>query len=280
MDYVEKTTQGDVYFSIFRGSGLEFKGHREYTFQDPARHIDWKASLRSDKILVKEYYQEKGMDVVFVYDVSETMLFGSQSKIKAHYGAEFILTLAGTAIESNYSVGLVCFSDKINCHFRPASGESQIGLFFEALGRHSTYGGNFDLTQVLQYLDSTCSPGTVIILVSDFLGSKVSFQNFKNKFKQLSKKFDFISVVLRDPRDEHMPNKNMNMVVSNPYSHQEVFFNVGRIKNEYERYTKEQKRQLISFLKEVNSEYLELYTDKSFVDPTVAFFARRERQLM
>jgi len=275
IDYVEKANSGDTYFSIYRGSGLEFKGHREYTFQDSARNIDWKASLRSDRLLVKEYYQEKGMDVLFVYDVSETMLFGSQAKIKAHYGAEFVLTLASTAIESNYNVGLVCFSDKIEHHFRPASGNEQIGLFFDVLGNHTTYGGKYDLTKVLEYLDSTCSPGTVIILVSDFLGNKVPFDKFKNKFQQLSRKFDVISVILRDPRDEFMPDKNMNMVISNPYEDGQLFVNVKKIKKEYEKYTREQKTNLRNFLKKVNSEQFEIYTNKSFVDSTVAFFLRR-----
>jgi uncharacterized protein (DUF58 family) len=275
MDYVESSTSGDTYFSIYRGSGMEFKGHRVYTFQDSARNIDWKASLRSDRLLIKEYYQEKGMDVVFVYDVSETMLFGSQSKIKAHYGAEFILTLASTALESNYNVGLVCFSDKIEHHFQPASGKEQMGLFFDVLGRHNTYGGKYDLTKVLEYVDSTCAPGTVIILVSDFLGNKVPLDKFKNKFQQLARKFDVISVILRDPRDEFMPKDNMNMVVSDPYEGGQLFINVKKIRKEYEKYTKEQKTNLRSFLKKVNSEQFEIYTDKPFLDSTVAFFSRR-----
>jgi uncharacterized protein (DUF58 family) len=275
VDNVESSTTGDAYFSIYRGSGLEFRGHREYTFQDSARNIDWKASLRSDHLLIKEYYQEKGMDVVFVYDVSETMLFGSQSKIKAHYGAEFVLTLASAAIESNYNVGLVCFSDKIKYHFNPASGNEQIGIFFDVLGKHSTYGGKYDLTKVLEYLDSTCKPGTVIILVSDFLGNKVPFNRFKGKFQQLSQKFDVISVILRDPRDESLPDKNMGFVVSDPYEGKQLFFNVKKIKKDYERYTKDQKLNLRKFLKAVRCEQFEIYTDKSFVDSTVAFFAGR-----
>ena len=44
MEFVESPIQGDTYFSIFRGSGLEFKGHREYSMQDDSSDIDWKAS--------------------------------------------------------------------------------------------------------------------------------------------------------------------------------------------------------------------------------------------
>ena len=275
MEFVESPIQGDTYFSNFRGSSLEFKGHREYSIQDDSKDIDWKASLRSDKLLVKEYYQEKGMDVVFLYDVSETMLFGSQNKIKAQYGAEFILALAGVAIEANYNVGLVCFSDKINKSFTASSSGNQIGLFFGILQEHSTYGGGYDLANALEFVDSLYGPGTVVILVSDFLGSKIPFEHFEDKFKQLTSKFDVISVILRDPRDEFMPSENVGLVISSPYGKGDVFFNTNKIKKEYEIYTKDQKDKLKKFLSDVRSDHFEIYTDKPFIDSTIAFFTRR-----
>jgi len=276
MDNVETTAVGETYFSIFRGSGLEFRGYREYTLQDDSKNIDWKASLRANKLLIKEFYQEKGMDVIFVYDVSETMMFGSQDKIKAHYGAEFLLALAGAAIESNYNVGLVCFSDSIKKTFQPSSSANQLGIFFDVLGDHSTYGGEYDLAKALEFVDSMYSPGTVVILISDFLGNKIPFDSYERKFKQLSRKFDVITVVLRDPRDEFMPSGGLNVVVSNPYGGGDVSFNTEKIKNEYELYAKEQKEMLKSFLKNARTDYFELYTDKPFVNATVEFFMRRD----
>ena len=276
MDNVETTAVGEAHFSIFRGSGLEFKGYREYTLQDDSKDIDWKASLRADKLLIKEYYQEKGMDVVFLFDVSETMLFGSQKKIKAHYAAEFVLALAGAAIESNYNVGLICFSDKVNKAFMPSSAASQLGIFFDILGEHATYGGEYDLSKALEFADASFGPGTVVVLISDFLGNKISLDSFKDRFKQTARKFDIISAIIRDPRDEFMPSEDVNVVVSNPYGKGDVLFNVSKVKKIYEDYSKEQKSKLKKFLKNVGSDYLELYTDKSFVDPTLSFFMRRD----
>jgi|APSaa5957512622_1039677.scaffolds.fasta_scaffold17138_2 uncharacterized protein (DUF58 family) len=270
---------GEGYLSLFgvlKGAGLEFRGYREYSPSDDSRNIDWKASMRSDKLLVKEYYQEKGIDVVFLYDVSESMLFGSQKKIKAHYGAEFILALAGTAIESNYNVGLVCFSDKIKKSFLPESGETQIPIFLNVLGDHSTYGGKFGLHTALEFINAIYNPGSIIVLVSDFLGDKFEVGKYRNKFKQITQRFDLISVVLRDPRDEVMPSQDMDIVVSSPYDDsKQVSFNVGKVRRRYEEYTKRQKGDLRKFLKDVNSEVLELYTNESFVERTLMFFRKR-----
>jgi uncharacterized protein (DUF58 family) len=276
MDIDNAQSIGEGYFNFFKGSGLEFKGYREYTLSDDSKNIDWKASLRSDKVLVKEFFREKGIDVIFVYDVSDSMLFGSEKKVKAHYGAEFILTLAGTAIESNYNVGLICFSDEIKKSFLPASGQNQVGLFFDVLGNHSTYGGKFDLTDTLMYIDANFTPGSIIILVSDFLGNKIPFNKFENKFKQISKKFDFITVLLRDPRDEFMPSDNMDIVVSDLDGRGELLFNTKKIKKKYEEYSKKQREQLVKFLLDVRSECFELYTNKSYVEESLAFFKRRK----
>ncbi len=269
------SVEGDEHISPFGGGGFEFKGYREYTFQDSAKDIDWKASLRADNLLVREYYQQKGLNVMIVYDVSDSMLFGSQAKIKAHYGAEFILALAGSILTANHNVGLICFAEKIKYVVSPASGEKQIGIFFDILRDYSTYGGNFDMVEVLDYLNASSEPGTIIIFVSDFLGNKNFLERVDNKLKYLSRRFDVISVILRDPRDEFMPNEDLYVVVSDPSGKREVFFNAKSIKKEYEKYAKEQKIWLKKFLRGIGAELLELYTDKNFIKPTIEFFVRR-----
>lgn len=272
-------SSGDLRTTVFGGSGLDFKGYREYSLQDDSKNIDWKASLRSDKLLVKEFFQERGLDVVFVYDVSNTMLFGSQSKIKAHYGAEFILSLAQVAINASYNVGLVCFNENIKELFEPGSGQEQMHKFFSTLSDHSTYGGELDLTRMLDFLMAKYNDGSVIIFVSDFLGNKGKLENIKNKFEIMSKRFDFICVVLRDPRDEFMPNSNMDVVVSSPDGKKSVFFNIAKIKKKYEEYNKKRKDELRKFLKSTRCEFFEIYTDKPFLNPTIEFFLRRGQSL-
>jgi uncharacterized protein (DUF58 family) len=73
-----------------RGQGIEFSGYRSYTFGDDASMIDWKASLRSKSLLVKEYEQEKSVNVYFLLDVSNSMLFTSTKKLKVEHGAEIV----------------------------------------------------------------------------------------------------------------------------------------------------------------------------------------------
>ena len=66
--------------ALFKGHGMEFSGYRAYTYGDDASLIDWKASLRSKSLLVKEYEQEKSVNVYFLFDVSNSM--GESGDIK------------------------------------------------------------------------------------------------------------------------------------------------------------------------------------------------------
>lgn len=268
--------QGEKIFSLFKGSGLEFKDFKEYSPGEDSRHIDWKASLRSDKLLIREYLQEKGLDIIFVYDVSESMLFGSEKKIKAHYGAEFILTMAATLMEGGYNIGLLCFNDKIKNSISPASSERQFAILFDVLGSHSTYGGGFNIPPILDYIEGAYQDGSVIIFVSDFLDFDTPPLEIEKKFKKIAMKYDFISVVLRDPRDEIMPSENVNVLISSPYDKREATLNTKQINKIYEKYNKFQKDNLKKFLKDINSDCLELYTNKSFIEPTIGFFKRRD----
>jgi uncharacterized protein (DUF58 family) len=48
-----------TYKSVYQGNGMDFENLREYIPGDSIRDIDWKASSRSGKVLVKRYIAEK-----------------------------------------------------------------------------------------------------------------------------------------------------------------------------------------------------------------------------
>jgi uncharacterized protein (DUF58 family) len=54
--------------STILGLGLEFYGVREYSEGDELRHINWKASARTDRLLTNEYETERSGDVVIIVD--------------------------------------------------------------------------------------------------------------------------------------------------------------------------------------------------------------------
>ena len=47
------------YHSVYKGKSMNFDELREYVVGDDRKDIDWKASARSQKMLVKQYIAEK-----------------------------------------------------------------------------------------------------------------------------------------------------------------------------------------------------------------------------
>ena len=52
--------------SIYKGKSMNFEDLREYVIGDNIKDIDWKASARSNKILIKQYIAEKKHNVLFI----------------------------------------------------------------------------------------------------------------------------------------------------------------------------------------------------------------------
>ena len=58
------------YKSSIRGKGLEFNNFREYTVTDDASLIDWKVSVRVNRPVIKEFIEERNLEVFLLIDVS------------------------------------------------------------------------------------------------------------------------------------------------------------------------------------------------------------------
>lgn len=75
--YTKKKTSNILegsYNSIYKGKSMNFEDLREYVMGDNVKDIDWKASSRSNKILIKQYVAEKKHNVLFILDTGKKML--------------------------------------------------------------------------------------------------------------------------------------------------------------------------------------------------------------
>ena len=75
--YTKKKTSNILegsYNSIYKGKSMNFEDLREYVIGDNVKDIDWKASARSNKILIKQYVAEKKHNILFILDTGKKML--------------------------------------------------------------------------------------------------------------------------------------------------------------------------------------------------------------
>jgi len=276
---VRTRTMGE-YISVFKGGGLEFDGYKQYDPSIDANAIDWKASVRAKEILVKKYREIRDLEVYFVVDVSESMIFGSTEKLKNEYAAEFILSLAYTVIGVGDAVGLITFSDKVISRIKAAKGTNQFYKIASSLVDPDLYGGSYDLPSIEEFLlNFVKRKGSVIILVSDFYGLKGG-NLWRKRMKYLAAKFDVICIVVRDPRDKYLPDDVRNVMVEDPFTGSRLMIDSSLIKSRYEAYVKKQDRELLNQLKDANVDAVELPTDMPLLSALMDFFKTRRQGMI
>ncbi len=261
-----------AYRSVFKGKGLEFKDYHPYTMEDDAGLIDWKASVRTNEILVKEYAEERDVDVFFLLDCSSRMLFGSTNKLKAEYNIELSASLAHAILEAGDNTGLLLYSDKEKAKLLPSRGKTQFYTFSKMLLNADYYAGEFDIKNAVKFIFNYLKKSAVIIIISDFLGWKDDWQE---SLKILVQKFDIICIMVRDPRDRKLPDDVGQVVVSDPNTGKTLLIEPALLKEAYEHEVIEQEKKIQKSLLRLGIDFVEISTDSSFVKPLLNLFLRR-----
>jgi uncharacterized protein (DUF58 family) len=262
-----------LYKNLFRGKGLEFDSYRVFEADDDSSLIDWKASLRSNQILAKKYIEERELNVYFLVDVSNSMLFGSGEKLKSEFAAEFVVSLAHLVLGAGDNIGLIMFSDEIVKILRSSRTKNQFALFSKFLSDSSLYGGGFDISKAVDHVLKTVkTPYTIFILVSDFIRTKKSSIE---SLKLMGRRFESISIMIRDRLDEELPDSNYQFAVEDPYSGRQMLLDPELARDGYRKNVLRQKNVIREMMRKSNIDLLELTTDKSFVAGLSGFLKAR-----
>ncbi|MBI4154270.1 DUF58 domain-containing protein, partial [Candidatus Woesearchaeota archaeon] len=233
------------YTSIFRGGGLEFDGYKEYTQDIDATKIDWKASIRSKKLLVKTYRDLRELQVYFLIDVSSSMVFGSAEKLKNEIAAEFALALAYIIQSAGDQIGLITFNDSVSKIIEPNKGIHQYYKIANHLLSPEVYGGKFSLGNAADFVVKRIKrKNTIIILISDFYGQPL--ENWKESMKNMAVKFDTFCIIVRDKRDKELPEDIGLVMVEDPSTGKKVIIESRLLSKRYHEITKKQDETLFN----------------------------------
>jgi uncharacterized protein (DUF58 family) len=116
---------------VQRGEGTDFKQLAEYRYGDSVRHIDWKATLRLDKPIVREFQDERDQRVMLLIDCGRRMRADDRSGAigTAHFDQVLnaVMLLSYVALAQGDAVGALTFGT-------PPGGER---LFAPRKGAHA-----------------------------------------------------------------------------------------------------------------------------------------------
>jgi len=150
-----------------KGLGSEFYGMRKYVFGDQFRLIDWKASARSQQLIVKEFETERDVTVMVLVDSSETMAGGAIENTKFEYAIRACMLLTKVALTRRDNVGIFTFSDKKNFNFlKPNGGEEHFYQVLDFVARVKPE-GKCKMVEAMEFFTRRFQKRSLVFILSD-----------------------------------------------------------------------------------------------------------------
>lgn len=196
------------YKSIYKGRSMNFDELREYIPGDNIKDMDWKASARSRKLLVRDYIAEKKHNVMFIMDTNARMLADSEGLEEKR---ELAIMSAGTLayfVDRNGDFVSATYGTKrsIN-HFPLKTGLGNIETILESYHNEVTPDNHSEINATLDYIVRNFKRKMILIIVSDMEGLlKITNQNLK----RLLVGHDVLMVNISDADIKYNQMYNMN----------------------------------------------------------------------
>jgi uncharacterized protein (DUF58 family) len=127
-----------------KGIGSEFSDLRSYMPGDPLRSIEWKASVRTGQLVVREFESEALVRSCFILDATPSMYEGSVGRRKIDFSISIIANLVENFIRERDMVSLAAFRHQRGLYRRIPNGQ-----------------GGAHIYRILDFLVEIAQPATV-----------------------------------------------------------------------------------------------------------------------
>jgi uncharacterized protein (DUF58 family) len=126
-------TTGNLRQTRRQGMGTEFAELREYATGDDPRLVDWKATARRSRLLVKVLEPEQEQPLIILLDRGRLMTAQLGGLTRFDWGLNATLSLALAAIHRGDRVGVGVFDHQLHCWIPPDRGQRQLSKLIDQL---------------------------------------------------------------------------------------------------------------------------------------------------
>lgn len=151
------------------GQENDFERLRDFTKDDQFKFIDWRATARRNKLTVRDFQVTQSQRILFLLDCGRMMTNQSRGLTLLDHCLNAMLMLSYVALSRGDSVGLLCFSDKIDCYVPPRGDSTQINRML-----HASYNifprmveSRFD--EAFQFMKSKNPRRSLVILMTNLI---------------------------------------------------------------------------------------------------------------
>ena len=190
------------HLSRFRGRGMDYLESRHYQPGDDVRSMDWRVTARTGAPYLKVYVEERERPVVAVVDLRRDMHFATRGVFKSVQAARVAALIGWAAISLGDRFGaLIMNGGHREC--QPRGGKRGVLRVIEALTATDKAAvqqqPEDNMTRSLERLRRVTRPGSLIILISDFLEMD---DNTERHLNELARHNNLLAIQIIDPLEQ------------------------------------------------------------------------------
>jgi uncharacterized protein (DUF58 family) len=198
---VTTIVSGD-YRSAFRGRGMEFDQVVKYQWGDDPRDIDWNVTARLGEPYRKRFIEERDLSVIFVFEDSPALQFGSEGRTRRETLLEATALLMLISSINKDRVGLLYASPGKSWFQRALPGRRD-GLRVAATllaQQPPPLDGPSVCAVQWRTMRKIASRGSVLIWLGPFVPSAIPAG-----WRELQQRFQTVGIRADDPWDSELP---------------------------------------------------------------------------
>ena len=189
-----------TYQSIYKGKSQNFDQLREYNIGDNIRDIDWRASARSNNVLVKDYVAEKKHNILFIMDGKYQMYANANiDELKYDIAIDTVSTLSYVGYKNGEFIGSIYTTNKdIVYHpFRQNlfNIEHILKSYDEAMEKNYKKKDETSINKSLEYAINFIKRRMIVFIITDIVGLEEIDEDL---LKTLSFRNDVMVISIKD----------------------------------------------------------------------------------
>jgi uncharacterized protein (DUF58 family) len=185
-----------------RGEGFEFDELRDYQAGDSIRAVDWKSSARTQRLMVRSYYDDRNRSIMLLVDISRSGRFGSRDSLKEIIIKELGMLLSFVAQHEQDGLGALLFHSDVENFIPIKSGRVHQAFIGDLIGKTGSKLGVSSIKSTFISCLEQLEPNSLVILISDCLQ-----EDMARLLPAMAGHHELVVLRVYDPIERQLPKK-------------------------------------------------------------------------
>jgi uncharacterized protein (DUF58 family) len=251
--------------SAFNGEGFEFSELREYQIGDDIKKIDWIITAKMGKPYVKEYKEERELNIVIANMLNGSVNFGTKI-FKQEQIATINSILSYSSIKNSDLFSSYIYADRLYSNTKPTKKLHGVTTLVESVLEFDSLKKEANYQYMIDDLFSKLKRKSLLFIVADFIDDSIDIT-------KLAKKHELFCIIVRDRFEETLSEiGHVSMLDPSSFGVVEGSLDKQSIKK-YQEYIKAHDHALYSHLRKSRAKFCKIYTDENPIKKLIHLFA-------